>query len=58
MKYTVTFVPYYTHMVDTEDEDKSFDGAYKEFKSDMYCSVANAYYDNYEVECKDEGEDE
>ena len=48
----------YTIWVNANDEDTAFNEAYKQFQSDMRCSVANTYYDDYEVECEDEDEDE
>lgn len=57
MKYTVTFVQYHTYTVDAEDEDKAFDEAYEEFKGDMRSSIAATWYDDVEIECNEEDED-
>lgn len=54
MSYKVTFVQYYTYDVEAEDEDEACDKAYKEFQSDIRCSVASAWYDDIEIECEDE----
>ena len=54
MKYTVTFVQYYTYKIEADDEDEAFDEAYDEFTSDMRRPIARIWYDDIEVECEDE----
>ena len=58
MTYEVTFVQYHTYTVDAEDEDKAFNEAYKEFQREMYYPAANTWYDNVDVECEEEDEDD
>jgi hypothetical protein len=58
MNYTVTFVQYHTYEVDAMDEDEAFHNAYDEFQSDMRSSIANTFYDYFEVECNEDECDE
>lgn len=58
MKYTVTFTQYHTYTVDAEDEDSAFDEAHEEFKGDMRSSIAATWYDDVEIECNEEDEDD
>lgn len=58
MNYKVVFEQYHTYEVDAKDEDEAFDVAYKEFISDMRCTVANTWYDSVDIECDEEDEDE
>jgi hypothetical protein len=50
-KYNVTYIQYHSYTVEADSEDEAESIAYKEFVSDMRCSVANAYYDDIEIEC-------
>ena len=40
------------------DEDDAFHTAYDEFYSDMHYPCANTSYDDYDIECMSEDEDE
>ena len=58
MTYKVTFVQYHTYTVDAKDDDEAENIAYKEFERDMYYPAANTWYDDVEIECEeDEDED-
>lgn len=58
MKYTVTFVQYHTYEVEAENEIIAEGMAYAEFRSDMRRSVAHAWYDDVEVTCEEDDEDD
>lgn len=57
-EYRVEFVQYHYYYVEANDEDEAFDNAYKEFQSDMRSSVANTIYDDYEIECLTEDDED
>ena len=50
MKYKVTFVQYHEYYVEAEDETEAEDIAYKEFQTDMRRPVAKTWWDDIEVE--------
>lgn len=56
--YTVTFTQYHTYEVEAEDEWEARDKAQREFESDMYSLIANPYYDEIEVQCDEEDEED
>lgn len=49
-KYRVSFIQYHTYDVEAETESEAEDKAFKEFQSDMRCSVASTQFDDMEVE--------
>ena len=49
MKYLVTFEKYYTYEDDANSFDEAEEEAYKDFKADMRCPVADTSYDRVEV---------
>lgn len=56
--YEVTFTRYYTYTVTAEDEDEAIDKAEKEFSQDNHSAVAVTWYDESEVECQDDEDEE
>lgn len=58
MEYTVTFIQYHTYTVDAYNENEAFSKAEKEFNADMRSAIANTYWDDYEIECDDDDEDD
>lgn len=56
--YRVTFTQYYTYEIDAMDEDDAFHQAYDEFESEMRCSIATTSYDDYDIKCIEEDEDD
>lgn len=48
--FDVTFIQYYTYMVEADDENEAEDLAHKEFLSDMRSPIAHTSYDEVEVE--------
>jgi len=57
-QYTVNFIQNWTYTVEAEDEDKAYDLAHKEFLADMRKSVANTIFDDCEITCKDDEDEE
>lgn len=57
-KYRVIFTQYYEYEVEAKNDDEAHDKAYKEFAAEMRYPVANTIYDEVEVECLDEDEEE
>lgn len=57
-KYNVNFIQYWSYTVEAQDEDEAFDLAHEEFVSDMRTPVACTIYDDCEIECIEEDEDE
>ena len=57
-RYSVTFTRSYTYEVEAEDEWEAEVAAHTLFKSDMCRSVAHTYYDDCEIECLEEYEDD
>lgn len=57
-RYSVTFIQSYTYEVEAEDEWEAERFAHTIFKSDMCRSVARTWYDDCEIECLDEEEDD
>lgn len=58
MDYKVTFIQYYTYNVYANDEEDAFNEAYKEFQREMYYPSANTWYDDVEIECKEEDDED
>ena len=56
--YVVTFTQYYSYQVEANNEQDAENNAYGLFKQEMYYPVANTSYDELEIECLDEDEDE
>lgn len=56
--YNVDFIQHWFYTVEAKDEDEAFDLAHKEFISDMRSSVACTIYDDCQIECIEEDEDE
>lgn len=57
-KYRVAFTQYYEYEVEAESESEAEDLAYEEFESEMRRPIANTCYDDVEVECIEEDEEE
>ena len=57
-EYRVEFVQYHYYYVEAKDEDEAYDKGYKEFVSDMRTPCANTSYDDCEIECLSEDEEE
>ena len=56
--YVVTFTQYYTYQVEANNEQEAENTAYGLFKQEMCYPVANTSYDELEIECLDEDEDD
>ena len=56
--YVVTFTQYYTYQVEADNEQEAEDIAYNNFKSEMRRPIANTSYDEVEIECLDEDEED
>lgn len=58
MKYIVTFVKYHDYEIEAKDEKEAFDKAYREYCSDMRSPIADTTYDDMEVLCDWEDDEE
>lgn len=56
MRYQVTFTKYYFYDVEGHDVDTAIDEAYKLFRSEMTCPIADTSYDQLDIEPLDEEE--
>lgn len=54
MTYTVTFVQNHTYEVEANSESEAESIAYKEFANNMRYPVARTWYDEVEIECDEE----
>lgn len=57
-RYAVTFTQSYTYEVEAKDEWEAEDFAHTIFKSDMCHPIARTCYDDCEIECLEEDEDD
>lgn len=57
-KYKVIFTQYYEYEVEAKNDNEAHDKAYEEFVSDMRYPVAHTIYDEVEVTCEDDNDDE
>ena len=57
-EYLVTVTQYHEYYVDAENEDEAQKLGLKEFEADMRRAVADIHYDEIEVECCEEEDDE
>lgn len=57
MRYQVTFTKYYFYDVEGHDVNTAIDEAYKLFRSEMTCPIADTSYDQLDIEPLDEEED-
>lgn len=58
MRYQVTFTKYYFYDVEGHDVDTAIDEAYKLFRSEMTCPIADTSYDQLDIEPLDEEEED
>ena len=58
MKYYVTFIQNHNYEVEADSESEAENKAYKEFASDMRYPVAHTWYDEVEIDCDEEEEDD
>lgn len=54
MKYYVNFIQYNEYEVEADSESEAEDKAYTEFHNDMYRPIAHTWYDEVEIECDEE----
>ena len=57
-KYRVIFTQYYEYEVDANNDNEAHDKAYKELEAEMRYPVANTIYDEIEIECLDDDEED
>lgn len=57
-EYLVTVTQYHEYYVDAEDENEAQKLGIKEFEADMRRAVADTHYDEVDVECCEEEDDE
>lgn len=58
MKYYVNFIQYNEYEVEADSESEAEDKAYAEFHADMCRPVVRTWYDEVEIDCDEEEEDE
>lgn len=58
MRYQVTFTKYYFYDVEGHDVDTAIDEAYKLFRSEMTCPIADTSYDQLDIEPLNEEEED
>ena len=58
MNYGVTFTRHSYFEVDAKSEEEAYDKAYKQFYHECHSPIGSAHYDEYEIECLDEEDDD
>ena len=58
MTYTVTFTQYHTYDVEADNDYEAENKAYEKFRSDMCSPVGQTWYDDVEIECDEDEDDE
>lgn len=57
-KYNICFTQHWSYTVEADSEDEAYNLAYEEFDCDMHRPIATCFYDDCEIECVEENEDE
>jgi len=57
-KYVVIFTQCHAYEVEADNYDMAFEKGYEEFDEDMHYPVANTMYDDVEVTCLDDDDEE